>query len=73
METLDAFRDHGNAALRLTQNVDKAHRVLGDLAKVGIDLDQIAAQLEKEGVQKFATPFDSLFDTLAERLAREQA
>jgi transaldolase len=73
METLDAFRDHGNAAPRLTQNVDKAHRILGDLAKVGIDLDQIAAQLEKEGVQKFATPFDSLFDTLAERLAREQA
>jgi transaldolase len=73
MKTLDAFRDHGEAAPRLTENVDKAHMVLGRLIELGIDLDQVANQLEEEGIKKFVDPFDSLFSTLEERLQQEQA
>jgi transaldolase len=37
------------------------------LERLGIDLDQVAEQLEKEGVRKFIEPFDKLQGWLEER------
>jgi transaldolase len=63
-ETLEAYRDHGNPALRLTEAVDRAAAALARLPEMGIDLDQATQQLEDEGVEKFNQPFDSLLATL---------
>lgn len=63
-ETLDAYRDHGDPAPRLTEGVDRAAGVLSLLAELGLDLDQATQQLEDEGVEKFNQPFDSLMATL---------
>ncbi len=63
-ETLEAYRDHGNPASRLTEAVDQAASGLSRLPKLGIDLDQATQQLEDEGVEKFNQPFDSLMATL---------
>ena len=67
METLDAYRDHGDPASRLEQGVDKARKVLDMLPEVGIDLMKVTQQLEDEGVEKFVKPFDRLVTALEEK------
>jgi transaldolase len=64
LETLEAYRDHGNPASRLTEEVERAASYLQRLPEMGIDLNQATQQLEDEGVEKFNKPFDSLMCTL---------
>ena len=59
LETLAAYRKHGRPAPRLEQGVQEALRVLERLGELGIDLKGVARQLEDEGVERFARPFDS--------------
>ena len=66
-ETLEAYRDHGDPAPRLTEGADRAAGVLSRLAELGLDLDQATQQLENEGVEKFNQPFDSLMATLEDK------
>ena len=65
METLDAYRDHGDPNARLEQDGEEARLVLERLPKLGINIDQATQQLEDEGVEKFNKPFDKLLQTLA--------
>ena len=41
---------------------DEAHRLLEQLAAVGIDYDDVVLTLEKEGVQKFSDSFEELLE-----------
>jgi transaldolase len=70
LETLAAYRDHGDPALRLADGVANASRTLRRLGEVGIDLDATTQQLEDEGVRKFAEAFDVLMKTLKEKQAQ---
>ena len=63
-ETIEAYRDHGEPALRLLEGLDQAREVLAQLAATGISLDAITAQLERDGVQKFIEPFDKLLASI---------
>ena len=67
IETLDAYRDHGQPAFTVTKNVAQAQRVLAHLAEVGIEIDQITQQLEDEGVRKFDIALDRLLEALEQR------
>ncbi len=60
METLEAFRDHGNPENRLEKDLDKADQVMQKLKENDIDIDEITQKLENEGVDKFNKPFDDL-------------
>ena len=71
LETLDAYRDHGNPQARLEQNVQQADWVLQRLPDLGINIDKVTQQLEDEGVQKFNQPFDKLMQTLARALPQK--
>ena len=66
-QTLDAFKDHGVAALTLTRDLDKAHDALKRLADAGISMDQVTQELEEEGVKAFADAFTQLLGTIEER------
>jgi transaldolase len=70
LETLDAYRDHGEPKYRLEQDVEEAHWVLERLLELGISIDNVTQQLEDEGVEKFNKPFDKLMETLAQRSPR---
>ena len=70
LETLDAYRDHGEPKARLEQDVKKARRVLERLPELGISIDNVTGQLEDEGVEKFNKPFDKLLATLAQKAPR---
>ncbi len=63
-ETIEAFRDHGRAALTIGEGLDEARQTLERLAAVGIDMDQVTRELVEEGIEKFVTPFDELLAAL---------
>jgi transaldolase len=67
--TLEAFRDHGTVADRLTGAERDAQRQLERLAAEGVDLDQITKELETEGVEAFVASFEAAVDTVAGHLA----
>jgi transaldolase len=69
LETLAAYRDHGNPASRLEEGVEEARRVLKLLADARIDLNAITQQLEDEGVEKFVQPFAVLMKTILQKSA----
>lgn len=71
VETLDAYRDHGNPALRLEDDLEKARDVLRLLPNVGVDLKALTTQLEEEGIEKFDQPFGRLLAAVEEK--RRQA
>ncbi len=64
VETLNAYRDHGEPSATLEKDVTEAIRVLKHLPQLGVNLDIVAQQLEDEGVAKFKQPFDLLMETL---------
>jgi transaldolase len=62
-ETVQAFQDHGEVrGDTVTEKVGKAHKLLAELEKVGVDYDDVTETLELEGVQKFADSFAELLD-----------
>jgi transaldolase len=64
METVLAYRDHGEPQSRLLEQLDQARAVFEELPKLGINLDAITQQLEDEGVTKFNQPFDKLMQAV---------
>lgn len=64
LETIEAFRDHGQPASRLEDNLDQADQVLQQLKDKGINIDDITQQLEEEGIQKFNKAYDSLLNAI---------
>jgi len=67
LETIVAYRDHGHPVLTLPGGTEEAGRAMRQLAEVGIEIDAVTAQLEREGVQKFIQPYDSLLETLRKK------
>ncbi|MGI9659758.1 MAG: transaldolase [Gaiellaceae bacterium] len=58
--TIRAFQDHGEAAVRLTQEIDDARATFDALAAAGVDYDDVTELLEREGVDKFIASFEEL-------------
>jgi transaldolase len=69
LETLLAYRDHGQPKPRLTEQIEHAEAVLAQLGTLGVDLQKVTAQLEAEGVTKFIQPFDQLLDAVQSKQA----
>lgn len=69
METLEKYLAHGNPKNRLESSVSNAEDVFKNLEKLGIDIDEVTQQLEKDGVEKFIQSFDKLLKSLEGKLA----
>jgi transaldolase len=67
--TLEAFDNHGNLARTVdaTSAIADAHHNWAALAAIGIDMDDVAAVLEREGVASFTKSFEELLATMSER------
>jgi transaldolase/glucose-6-phosphate isomerase len=64
--TMDAFRDHGEVRPDvIEQEVEGARTVLAELEQHGVSLQEVTAELVKDGVQQFADAFDKLLGTIA--------
>jgi transaldolase len=70
--TVAAYRDHGNPAFRIETDLEAARALPDRLAKVGISLDQVTAQLEREGIESFQKSFQSLLSVVEKRLSENR-
>jgi transaldolase len=66
-ETLDAFLHHGTARASLQADMARAEHDLAALRALGVDLDELTAELEREGVTKFTVSYDETLSALRER------
>ncbi|GFO64067.1 transaldolase [Geomonas paludis] len=57
---LAAYRERGRPVSRLDLGAQDAQALLEQLCALGIDPDRLAQELEDEGVQRLARPYDSL-------------
>lgn len=62
--TLEAYRDHGDPHLTLTEGVEAARRLIGAIESSGVAMSDVTSRLEDEGVAAFAAAFESLMSTL---------
>ena len=65
--TLDAFRDHGNASVTITRGLQESQTFFAELKAAGISMQQVAQELEEEGVKSFADSFKTLLDAIEDR------
>jgi transaldolase len=61
-DTVLAFQDHGTVARTLDEGVEEAREVFRQVAEAGVDVDDVTATLEREGVEKFSESFAELLD-----------
>ncbi len=66
-QTLAALLDHGKIARTVDADLPGAHQVLDDLARVGVDMEDVSAVLEDQGVSAFAKSFDELLQSLTDK------
>jgi transaldolase/glucose-6-phosphate isomerase len=65
--TLDAFMDHGVAELTIAEDISGARAQIQAIEALGISMDVVTADLEKDGVEKFAAAYADLLQTLEDR------
>lgn len=69
--TLYAAADHADVrGDRVSGTASSAQQVFDDLSAIGIDLDDVYAVLEREGVEKFEKSWNELLDTVQQQLDR---
>ncbi|PZR95324.1 MAG: transaldolase [Candidatus Chloroheliales bacterium] len=68
--TIDAFADHGRVAATLEQGLAEAEQQAAQLKGFGIDLEEVADELQVQGVKLFSEAYDKLRDALSQK--REQ-
>lgn len=71
-QTLEAFADHGTLARTIDSGVDEARATWDALAAVGVDMEDVAATLEREGVASFEKSFTELIEALDTKAAELQ-
>ena len=65
--TLEAFDDHGTVATTITLDPAGAAANLAAIGALGVDLSEVAEQLEVEGLASFAASFDELIAELEQK------
>jgi transaldolase/glucose-6-phosphate isomerase len=67
-ETLNAFRDHGKVrGATVREGLAEADAALARLASLGIDLNAVTENLQRDGVAAFAASFDQLMAALEKK------
>jgi transaldolase len=67
--TLKALADHGEVGSSLAADGGDCEEVLAQFGKAGIDVDALAAQLQKEGAASFVKSWNELMDVIASKSA----
>ena len=70
LDTMQAYREHGDPKPRLELDTKQAQWVLEQLPELGVDIDRVTKRLEDEGVEKFNKPYDKIVAAIAEMSQR---
>jgi transaldolase len=68
LQTLEAYRDHGEPESLLKKNIDQASWVLSELSEIKINFNEVTKKLEDEGVKKFMKSFDKLMEAITKKI-----
>jgi transaldolase len=71
--TLEAFVDHGEVKGVLAADGGDADATIAAIAAAGIDIDALAAQLQKEGAESFVTSWNELLAQVESKTATVSA
>jgi transaldolase/glucose-6-phosphate isomerase len=63
--TMDAFREHGNVARTIDRDLPGADKIMSDLEKAGISMQQITTKLLEDAIRLFDEAFDKLIAAVA--------
>jgi transaldolase len=66
-DTLRAFADHGRVGDALDVDGGDAETTLAAFAKAGVDTDELAAQLQREGAASFVKSWNALLESIARK------
>jgi transaldolase len=69
LETIVAYRDHGDPKSRLEQDVKEAVNLIEQLPELGISIDDVTQRLEDEGIIKFDESFEKLIKALTKKVS----
>jgi transaldolase len=64
-KTLKAFADHGEVGESMAPDGGDADQTLASFTEAGIDTDELAARLQKEGAEAFSASWSDLLETIA--------
>lgn len=70
--TLAAFADHGAIERTIDADIEEARQQWTSLQRLGVDVENVAQQLEIEGVASFIKSFDELLQALADKASTFQ-
>jgi transaldolase len=59
--------DHGDIKPTLEEGVEEAKRLMVRLREAGLDYEDVTDILEKEGIQKFADPFNEMLEEISNK------
>jgi transaldolase/glucose-6-phosphate isomerase len=65
--TLKAYLDHGQTRLAIDKGVREAEGIFLELKELGIDIDRVTEDLEREGVKLFSDSFFALLKEIAQK------
>ena len=68
-KTLLAFADHGKVEQTLPSDAGYAETVIEEFVREGVDVDALASQLQREGVDAFAASWHALLSVIREKCA----
>jgi transaldolase len=71
--TLEAFVDHGEVKELLTPDGGDADATITAIAAAGIDIDALAAQLQREGAESFVQSWNELLAQVESKTATVSA
>jgi len=65
LATIEAFADHGEIrGQTIREDLERAHALWPDLARLGIDEAKVGEELELDGVEKFADSYRAVLDAV---------
>lgn len=69
LQTLETFLEEAVVTVQIDRHLEGAEALASQFREAGVDLEEVAEALERDGVQRFIDSWDALFGLLKERLA----
>jgi transaldolase/glucose-6-phosphate isomerase len=68
--TLQAYRDHGQPAVRITEKRSEAESIIDRIDRAGVNLDELADRLLEDGVRKHGESLNSILESIGRKRTR---